>query len=407
LPPRTSIRRNNAIDVSAGRECPKNNKTALSLYLLFIESKDIKMPPSTTPWDEEMSDMAHSGITSRAPSDVRQQHLIVLTPKTMANSSPTSPKSFPFFINGKGSNRKLADPRDIIEDARQAALHAAYMASRGVIVANYYNHKKGDSSLWREEESVCSTTGTNNNSQSRPSLDTSFLSQDSDTSVTGLSKDASSTLDGNRCAVSLSHLQSGKIGLDGSISLTPTKERPKDKRKRSKKIFKMAQKFGLTLTTKSDAEGKSFSFSTRSTASKPIKKSTVKKVAQGLWMCNLCGRTFASMQASEEHEAICIRMACCSPNHVPFDPAACLTTMDAPSVSSASERDVMVLRDDVRNWMCMSDQSVIKVIRAAKPYIISSPELDCERALSMLARDCAYYNHLERRDEMRREQSAR
>jgi hypothetical protein len=67
----------------------------------------------------------------------------------------------------------------------------------------------------------------------------------------------------------------------------------------------------------------------------------------------------------------------------------------------------MLLRDDVRNWMCMSDQSVIKVIRAAKPYIISSPELDCERALSMLSRDCAYYNHLERRDEMRREQSAR
>lgn len=366
------------------------------------------MPPSTTPWDDEMSEMAHSGITSTSPSDVRQQQLMILTPKTMANSSPTSPKSFPFLVNSKGRNRKTADPRDIIEDARQAALHAAYMASRGVIVANYYNQKKGDSPHWREEESICSSTGTNDNCQSRPSLDTSFLSQDCNTSVTGLSKDAPSTLDGNRSTVSLCHLQSGKLGLDGSISLTPTKKSQKDDRKSSKKLIKMAQKFGLTPPPKSDVQGKSFSFSTRSSASKPIKKSAVKKVAQGLWMCNLCGRTFVSMQASEEHEAICIRMACCSPNHSPFDPAACLTpATDAASVSSASERDAMVLRDDVRNWMCMSDQSVIKVIRAAKPFVMSYSELDCERALSMLARDCAYYNHLERRDEMRREQSAR
>lgn len=375
----------------------------------------MRMPPSTIPWGEDMSDMGNSGIASTAPSDaVQQQHLLVLSPKTVANSSPTSPKSFPFFITGKSSNKTAVDPKDIVEDARQAAIHAAYMASQGIIVANYYNHKRGvyyPPSPWREEESVCNTTDTNNNSPSRPSLDTSFSSRDSTTSVTGFSKDAASC--GNGSNVSLSHLQSGNIGLDGSVTLTPTTKKKKKLRTKSKKIFVLAQKFGLTPTSGSDAtsaaDGRSlFSFSSTPNTSKPIKKSIVKKVTQGLWMCNLCGRTFASLQASQDHEAVCIRVACCSQTLLPFHPTStsCATAADAVSVSTV-ERDAMVLKDDVRNLMCMSDQSVIKVIRTAKPFILSSAEIYCERALSMLARDCAYYNHMERRDEIRREQSAR
>ena len=371
-------------------------------------------------WDEDNSDMNSETVIGaadlrdgRSNGDSALKSSVLLTPlspKTLAQSSPASKRSFPFFDKKKKTpsskrknSKKLIENETteyILEDARQAALNASYLAARGIIVekhddrnSNYVN--PNDDGSIQSTESIIPHHNNHYGSSSIASVTSSF---DAITSVTaGASHDVSS-INGGNPAVSLKPLRSGTIQSDGSVTLgnkRKTNKKKENKTASQKKVIGLANKLGLTTNSKAPNNG-----SSDGGQSAP-KTSVVKKVTQELWMCNLCGQTFASKQTSEEHERICIRMACCTSGDL-FDPNS--VALPAAEVLYS---DAILLKEKVRKLMCMSDQSVIKVIAAAKPYVLTVAELYCEHELKMLARDCAYYYHIERRAELRREQSGR
>ena len=320
-----------------------------------------------------------------------------LSPKS--SLSPTSQRAF-FF---PGFKQKEADRSCIIFDARQAALEAANLASRGIILAEHTTVKKSNEQLYSKKKTGSTTV------ESHPSP--SVVSSSS-TSVT-----ASHTTSGKTLITSTT-LESGQIDVDGSVVFSQPKsatlhvdekadkEGKKGKALRSKKSSKKFSDHADNL--------KPTVFKTGSAHATIVTPKTARKATQGLWICNLCGMAFTSLQGAQDHENMCVRMACAYSKF--FDPTAVPTATLSSSLAEADTtkssgatptEGVVFLNQNVRKMMVMTDQSIIKVVAATKPYLFASAEIDSERELRLLARDFVYYSHIERRAELRREASGR
>jgi hypothetical protein len=357
---------------------------------------------------------------------VKGTHVDLTVAKKKGASSPI----MDFF-----SPKKAPIPMEqLIAEAREAALEAAALASRGIILEHSLVPNAGMSYKSKSAERMKQASLTR--LQDPSSLDDTSKKEQHGNIVSDGSSSHDTASQTTFFAKTPPRKDQSKNNHDPATpknGIAKKSSKPKDgKSTASKDSNKKSSKFGKKKRSRDDTyvgtSGSKISymsprkhFKAGATVKKPLKKGDssalmnpdehlsphdAKRLTKELWTCSLCSAAFESEHRAEAHEKDCVRRACRPDKFFePFGPA--LNPTAPPDLEDESQGMIksdgeIIVGIHVRQMMIMTDESLAKVVKLANSYMCTPEELQAERELALLARNEEYYRHLKRRAQVRR-----